>query len=765
MTKQSHARKQSSSARGIPQLSRGWRRYLLLAGLLIAVAGCPFEETDFANPNPELRLFRSMYRYPVGNRPFAVVAADFNLDGYLDLATANEGANSVSVRLARKEGGFDAHVEYAVGRSPQSLAAADFNGDDLPDLATANRDSDNVSILLGDGEGGFAKQQRLSLRDAAAPEAMVAADFDADGWADLATANRNDKTVAIFMGSEEGFADAEYAHAGAGPRSIAAADLDLDGNLDLVTANRNANEIGVLFGRGDGHFLTVRPWLAGKLPSTVAIADFNDDDLPDILVSNAGDSTLGLFVGQGNRLFAPQTTFNVDGQPTRMATADFDDDGATDVAVLPVPADGDGTQLGRTLLFFGTGTADFSGPHVLGTGPHAFAIITTDLDGDAQADLVTADTGIGAVSVVYGEGNGRFRTDRRFPVGNQPRTVALGDLNDDGTKDAVVANLASKNLHVLFNDGNAAFTTATQLPLSDTPRALALADLDADGTRDIMVTNLSTNRVSVFLGTGAGAFGDERRYTVRAPEQEPYLSKPRSVAIGDLNGDSAPDIVTGNTGTDTIAVLLGDGKGRFGAPTEFELANFPLDVHLVLLNGDPHLDLIFISTNDPENQNDQAEPRVVTCLGTGDGAFNPDSKMRYTTGASPRGLAVADFNADGNLDAVTVHPGDDSVYLLRGRGSGKLAAGERIRTGDSPNSVAVADVNADGRKDIVTTNNTEMVTVLLNRGDLNFEQARNYYAGSGAIGGALSDLDGDGKPELVFANNDTAEISVLRSGP
>src|SRR5215207_9253799 len=67
--------------------------------------------------------------YSVGTEPQAVVAADFNNDGRLDLATANAGSNSVSVLLGDGQGGFGAAINSAAGDNPVSLAVGDFNSD------------------------------------------------------------------------------------------------------------------------------------------------------------------------------------------------------------------------------------------------------------------------------------------------------------------------------------------------------------------------------------------------------------------------------------------------------------------------------------------------------------------------------------------------------------------------------------------------------------------------------------------------------------
>jgi streptogramin lyase len=83
--------------------------------------------------------------------------AIFNGDGKLDLVVANDGSNNVSILLGNGDGTFRAAVNYGVGSgsAPTSVAVGDFNGDGKLDLAVANELSNNVSILLGNGNGTF----------------------------------------------------------------------------------------------------------------------------------------------------------------------------------------------------------------------------------------------------------------------------------------------------------------------------------------------------------------------------------------------------------------------------------------------------------------------------------------------------------------------------------------------------------------------------------------------------------------------------------
>src|SRR5438034_1418988 len=91
--------------------------------------------------------------YKVGPGPVSIVAADFNGDGKMDLATANSAGSSVSILFGNGDGSFSPAVDYRSGRNPSSLAVADFNGDGEPDLVVANAGDSTVSFLINNGNG------------------------------------------------------------------------------------------------------------------------------------------------------------------------------------------------------------------------------------------------------------------------------------------------------------------------------------------------------------------------------------------------------------------------------------------------------------------------------------------------------------------------------------------------------------------------------------------------------------------------------------
>jgi hypothetical protein len=382
------------------------------------------------------------------------------------------------------------------------LAAA--CGDGRQPATTPAADAGATTPAADAGEGLlFRDQQRFSVGET--PKSVAVADLNGDGGGDIVTANTSSNDISVLLGNGDGsFQPQQRFAAGDGPISVAVVDLNGDGGLDIVTANAGpvpgSNDISVLLGNGDGSFQPQQRYPVGDLPESVAVADLNGDGNPDIVTANFSSSDVSVLMGNGDGSFQPQQRYPAGDLPNSVAVA--------------------------------------------------------DLNGDGGPDIVTANTGSNDILVLVGNGDGSFQPQQRFPVGDLPKSVAVADLNGDGVPDIVTANAGSvpdsSDISVLVGNGDGSFQPQQRFPVGDGPSSVAVADQNGDGVPDIVTANVGSvpdsYGVSVLLGNGDGSF--------KGPQFFDAGDGPISVAVADLNGSGEPDIVTANTGSNDISVLL-----------------------------------------------------------------------------------------------------------------------------------------------------------------------------------------------------------------
>ncbi len=169
---------------------------------------------------------------------------------------------------------------------------------------------------------------------------------------------------------------------------------------------------------------------------------------------------------------------------------------------------------------------------------------------------------------------------------------------------------------------------------------------------------------------------------------------PRSIRVGDFNGDGKPDLAVGDGqfgGPEIVTVLLGSGDGTFqiGAPFAFSVGFVVGD-----FNGDSKSDLMGASGNN-----------LALLLGNDDGTFQPAININV----SPGTLAAADFNGDGKLDVAVLSSAGTTLLLGNGHGKFRAVSSSDVIGG----VVAVGDFNNDGKPDLLADDGSH-VTVFLN---------------------------------------------------
>ncbi|GEM30269.1 hypothetical protein NN3_12760 [Nocardia neocaledoniensis NBRC 108232] len=378
------------------------------------------------------------------------------------------------------------------------------------------------------------------------------------------------------------------------PWNVTVADIDQDGHADIVTADAlQAGWGGVSVLRNQGGAAAFdRPVQAATGPFTTAaaVADLNADSRPDIVAANSGDLAEGgvsVVVNHtadrsGHVEFGQPQKFAAGLSPGQLAIADVDGDAKPDLVVgnlLNVVLGAVDVLINTTEP--GSDRITFGPPHPFAAGFVAEGLAVADLDQDGRTDIVVGETGSSTVSVLMNRTPGPgatplFETVRMLSI--LPNGVGPVDVNNDGRLDLLTSVAPGTPLAgVLVSIDDATTGPPEFRPIGPgtgsagtgfVPESLATADFDDDGRIDVVTA------AAVSIEGLPGGLAVARNLTApHAPDARfaPPLLLPagtgtNAVAVGDLDNDDRPDLVTANSGSlnghHAVSVL----RNRTGLP-------------------------------------------------------------------------------------------------------------------------------------------------------------------------------------------------------
>lgn len=646
---------------------------------------------------------------------------DFDRDGDLDVAIANAGnaggSSRVFVHRNNGTGDFSTRQSFATGAGPTGIAVGDFDLDGWLDIATANYGrigaGTTVSILRNNTLGGFALPQHLNV--GVNPYRISAGDLNGDGRIDLAVAREHQQLV-VLLNLSSGWVTTTYpmqpnSYAGEIYPCLELVDLDRDGDLDIgftstktgFDSNSGSGAVLLTFNDGQGRFgtplaLRTANYTQGGVDLTSG--DFNLDGWNDIASTHMFEGEFEVFLSNGQGGFQPYLLRSSGEQTIAIQATDFEPDGRLDLVLL------DRNCLSLS-IHRNDGSGRFDGPDpqsVLPSGTGA-RMLSADFDNDGVDDV--------ALSFSVGSTAGGIQIIRGSSQGLQVLTTVVGrttvvamaaaDIDRDGWIDLVFADDRTPyEWNYARNVGGGNFAP----PLSYVGAgvrigAIATADFDLDGDIDVALgyTGTSSTSAGAYLATnqGAGAFTTPVRYALTR-------GMSRMIAA-DLNLDGWPDLIA-NSNTTSVEILLGQQGGFLGMRSHSTGAG-PTDLVIADWNGDGVQDL---ATSNREAGLTHSSLSVA--LGRGDGSFLPSVTQRsayhiqYFNAAQ---LVAIDVDGDRDLDLMQGHTESRDFSLFRNVGTGVFERDARYGIGWRVGDLVGGDFNADGFQDVVAAVNPARV--------------------------------------------------------
>lgn len=709
--------------------------------------------------------------YPTGSNPQNVLALDLNEDGIDDLVVSNSSSNTISVLIGLGSGGtgngsFAAAVGYATATNPAGLASHDFNADGILDLAVANNNSgsNSVSILLGQGSneiGNGTLAAAVNYPVGANPTGVATGDFNDDFIIDLAVGVGTG--VSILLGNGTGgqgngtFGVVTTYPAGSSIRHLVVGDFNEDGVRDVAATNQLAAGIVSVIagvgtaGHGTGTFGSPLSFPVGALPNYLAVEDLNEDGHADLVVGNGGAATLStllatcpgglttalnLFRPNGGEILwtgAPAGMIWNRGNGVMSARVEISRDGGANwrtiarhvikkgftwnatpplstQALVRISDDNVGTRSDVSAAPFTICTPFSIGVAATGSG-NVIGAATADLNRDGILDLVLARDSLEVQlgNGIAGVGDGTFATATAFAeTGLAACRPVLVDMNRDGILDVINGRTSGITVRLgLGANGiwNGGFSVNPVQFGSGNTVDLLPGDFDEDGVPDVIGVNATLGRVVLYRMTGVGGVWTGGATTSNLQT----TGGPLRLAGGDFNEDGITDFAVTNGQANTILAYLGQGAAGHGNGT------FSLAATLTTPGGPT---AIVAGDFDDDGITDLAAAcanAVSVYLGPGAGGVGTGLFSERTDIPLPFGfgqLAVTDFDRDGVQDLMALSSTGE-VALLHGEVSGLPLSWGTLAVTSHMSRMLVGDFLEDGRPDYLITSSTSSTVTSL----------------------------------------------------
>jgi hypothetical protein len=317
-------------------------------GFIISYEGNDHLEI-YLNNNNTFPLYTTVN---TGLGPSMIVLADFDSDGYLDIATPIINADNVNVAFNLRVNATFSTNNYPVGMNPMYVYAKDMNGDGKVDLIVSNVQSKSISILINNGVN-FGSAQNIIVT--ATPTYLQSEDYDGDGKPDIFVLQPSLKSVAICIGNGDGSFKSPIevnSICNTNPVGFVVRDVNNDGRKDIIAAGTDTLCVSIANNDRTISSDAFMTYSAGTATSSMDVGDLNGDGKLDVVITDIGDYNLSIFFGFGNGSFNERKTLNIDSNDVKKVYLnDINNDTFLDIVLLYVK---------NIVILWGDGKGNFS---------------------------------------------------------------------------------------------------------------------------------------------------------------------------------------------------------------------------------------------------------------------------------------------------------------------------------------------------------------------------------------------------------------------
>lgn len=428
--------------------------------------------------------------------------ADFNGDSKDDILITGGDGVVTTIFGDSPLGLVPETVDFPAGSLPRSAVTSDFDGDGDIDIAVANDASGHISIHQNSGGGYFLSVSRASGGPFSPTGGGATGDFDLDGLPEIAITYADPGRMTIFKRNAQSaqFTALYTAIVATEPTEISSADLDGDSLLDLVFLDDPAGPTAnVVFqsGNGDSTFGSlVYTAVSGEVQG-LSLGDIDADGDVDVLLVDRSSTEVLILENSGTAALSASPTVTVGANPWDTALGDFNGDDALDlVAVRRASSE-------NVAIFLSTGGGSFSAPTLLTAGDGPQAVAVADIDRDGHADIAVGCANDQSLSVFMNLGDGTFGAPSTVDIDFSPADVAASDFNADGWIDVTAIDPSADSVALVLNDGMGSLQPPQTFLAGPGLSHLAVSDLDADADPDIVAIGGTAGLVSLLFSTGA----------------------------------------------------------------------------------------------------------------------------------------------------------------------------------------------------------------------------------------------------------------------